>query len=84
MRVPLVLRRPCALAVPSGLDATRPLPIIALSVAPGKSVTWQQITAADFEFEPKLDDVRLDMQAPVKPDATGNYPLSIPGVTKYL
>ncbi len=50
----------------------------------GKPVTWQQVMEADFEFEPKLADVRLDMDAPVKPDATGNYPLPIPGVTKYL
>ena len=39
----------------------------------GKPVTWDQMLAADFEFEPKLADVRLDMDAPVKPDASGNY-----------
>lgn len=50
----------------------------------GKTVTWDQMMAADFEFEPKLADVRLDMEAPVKPDATGNYPLPVPGVTKYF
>ena len=50
----------------------------------GKPVTWEQIVAADFEFEPKVADVRLDMEAPVKPDATGNYPLPKPGFTKYL
>jgi predicted dehydrogenase len=50
----------------------------------GKPVTWEQMMAADFEFEPKLADVRLDMDAPTKPDATGNYPLPVPGVTKYI
>lgn len=50
----------------------------------GKPVTWEQMTAADFEFLPKLADVRLDMEAPTKPDATGNYPLPVPGVTNYL
>ena len=50
----------------------------------GKPVTWEQMMAADFEFEPKLADVRLDMEPPTKPDATGNYPLPIPGLTKYL
>jgi len=49
----------------------------------GTPVTWEQMMAADFEFEPKLADVRLDMPAPVKPDASGNYPLPIPGFTKY-
>ncbi|OHB72504.1 MAG: hypothetical protein A2V70_00850 [Planctomycetes bacterium RBG_13_63_9] len=50
----------------------------------GKEVTWEQMMAADFEFEPKLADVRLDMEAPVKPDASGNYPLPKPGFTEYL
>ncbi len=50
----------------------------------GKPVTWEQMTAADFEFEPKIADVRLDMDAPTKPDAAGNYPLPVPGVTKYF
>ncbi len=50
----------------------------------GKPVTWDQMMAADFEFEPKLADVRLDMDAPIKPDASGNYPLPVPGVTKYF
>jgi hypothetical protein len=39
---------------------------------------------ATFEFEPKLADVRLEMDAPVVPDATGNYPLPKPGLTEYL
>jgi predicted dehydrogenase len=50
----------------------------------GKPVTWEQMLAADFEFEPKLANVRLDMDAPIKPDATGNYPLPKPGFTKYF
>ncbi len=49
----------------------------------GRPVTWKEITAADFEFEPKLADVRLDMEPPIRPDATGNYPLPMPGLTKY-
>jgi len=50
----------------------------------GKPVAWEEIMAADFEFEPKLADVRLDMDPPVKPDATGNYPLPVPGITRYF
>jgi predicted dehydrogenase len=50
----------------------------------GKPVTWEEMMAADFEFEPKLADVRLDMEAPTQPDATGNYPLPKPGITSYL
>jgi predicted dehydrogenase len=50
----------------------------------GKRVAWDQIMAADFEFEPKLADVTLDMEPPTKPAESGNYPLPIPGLTKYL
>jgi myo-inositol 2-dehydrogenase/D-chiro-inositol 1-dehydrogenase len=50
----------------------------------GQPVTWEQMMAADFEFEPKIANVRLDMDAPVKPDATGNYPLPKPGFEKYF
>jgi myo-inositol 2-dehydrogenase / D-chiro-inositol 1-dehydrogenase len=50
----------------------------------GKPVTWEQMTAANFEFAPKLADVRLDMPASTKPDASGNYPLPQPGITDYF
>jgi predicted dehydrogenase len=52
----------------------------------GRTVTWEQMMAADFEFEPKLADVRLDMKPPILPDvvSTGNYPLPRPGLTKYF
>jgi hypothetical protein len=50
----------------------------------GKPVKWEQVMAADFEFQPKLADVALDMDPPTRPDATGNYPLPVPGVTSYF
>jgi len=50
----------------------------------GRQVTWEQVLAADFEFEPRLADVTLDMPPPTVPDANGNYKLPIPGFTKYL
>jgi predicted dehydrogenase len=50
----------------------------------GKPVTWQEMMAADFEFEPKLADVSLDMDPPVRPDESGNYPLPVPGLTDFL
>ena len=50
----------------------------------GKTVTWQQMMEADFEFEPKIGDVAEDMAPPVTPDEQGNYPLPVPGITQYL
>ena len=35
----------------------------------GKEFTWEQVTKSNFVFTPKAEDVRLDMEPPVKPDA---------------
>jgi predicted dehydrogenase len=48
----------------------------------GGPLTWEELLAAKFEFEPKIADVKADMAAPTKPDETGNYPLPRPGLTK--
>jgi predicted dehydrogenase len=50
----------------------------------GKEVTWEQINASDFYYPPKPEDVREDMEAPVKPGPDGTYPVFTPGVTKLL
>ncbi len=55
-----------------------------LATYTGKPITWEQVVKADFEFEPKVADVRLDMSPPTKPDAQGNYPLPVPGQTNYF
>jgi predicted dehydrogenase len=55
-----------------------------ISCYTGKEVTWEQITASDFCFLPKPEEVRSDMEAPVKPDARGIYPVFTPGVTKLI
>lgn len=55
-----------------------------LAVYSGKTVSWQQMMASEFEFEPSCDQATLDMPAPTEPDESGNYPLPIPGFTKYF
>lgn len=50
----------------------------------GKEVTWERINASDFYYPPKPEDVRADMEAPVKPGPDGTYPVFIPGITKLL
>ncbi len=55
-----------------------------LSCYTGKAVTWEQLRASDFYYAPKPEDVRADMEPPVKPDADGIYPVFTPGVTTLL
>jgi len=50
----------------------------------GKEVGWEQLTTSDFYFPPKPEEVRADMEPPVKPDGNGIYPVFTPGVTKLL
>ncbi len=49
----------------------------------GRELTWEQVSKSAFVFTPKVEDVRLDMEPPVKPDAKGNYPVPMPGITEY-
>lgn len=66
------------------IDSTRMAIMGQLACYSGKPVTWEQVAAADFEFTPKLAEVRLDMSSPIKPDAEGNYPLPRPGITDFF
>jgi myo-inositol 2-dehydrogenase / D-chiro-inositol 1-dehydrogenase len=50
----------------------------------GKEVTWEQFDNSSFYYPPVPEDVRMDMEAPVKPGADGTYPVFTPGVTKLL
>jgi len=49
----------------------------------GKEVTWEEALNSDLEQAPGLEEITsLDGPAPVVPDATGNYPVAMPGFTK--
>ncbi len=55
-----------------------------ISCYTGQEITWKQITESDFYYPPRPEEVRKDMEPPVRPDAEGIYPVFIPGVTKLL
>jgi predicted dehydrogenase len=55
-----------------------------ISCYTGQEVTWEQITASDFAYSPKPEDCHDNMQPPTTPDATGSYPVYVPGRTKLL
>jgi hypothetical protein len=49
----------------------------------GTELTWDQVANSNFFFAPKVEDVRLDMEPPVKPDEKGWYPVPMPGLTEF-
>jgi predicted dehydrogenase len=49
----------------------------------GRELTWKRVSKSNFAYLPKPEDVRLDMEPPVKPDAQGNYPVPMPGITEF-
>jgi myo-inositol 2-dehydrogenase/D-chiro-inositol 1-dehydrogenase len=56
-----------------------------ISCYTGKEVTWDQVSSSEFYFPPKPEECRIDMEPPVKPDASGNYPVAFTqGVSKLL
>jgi len=50
----------------------------------GKEITWDQAISSNVELAPGLDQYTWDSDAPVSPDADGNYPVAMPGFTKVL
>ncbi|MDH5608038.1 MAG: dehydrogenase, partial [Cyclobacteriaceae bacterium] len=48
----------------------------------GQVITWDEAMATDLSLVPTLKS--FNDQAPVLPDADGNYPVPVPGVTKFV
>ena len=45
----------------------------------GKSTTWDQAMASNFQFCPNIDEMDYDTTPPIQPDAAGRYPVPVPG-----
>ncbi len=50
----------------------------------GKQVTWDEAMASNLELAPGLDQMTMQSNPPVMPDAQGRYPIAMPGTTKVL
>jgi predicted dehydrogenase len=48
----------------------------------GQEVTWEEAISSSFELAPGLDDLTMHSPAPVQTDASGNYPVALPGISK--
>lgn len=48
----------------------------------GKMITWEEALNSDLELAPGLENLTMDSDAPVMPDANGQYPVAMPGQTQ--
>ena len=48
----------------------------------GQEITWDEALASDLVLAPGLEQYTMESEPPVKPDAAGNYPVALPGITK--
>ena len=51
------------------------------AVHSGKTITWEEALASNFQFCAKVDELNADSPAPVQADAQGRYPAPVPGKT---
>ncbi|MCP3918946.1 MAG: Gfo/Idh/MocA family oxidoreductase [bacterium] len=49
----------------------------------GKPTTWDEVATSDIEFGPSPDESSFETEPPSEKDASGNYPLPFPGITKF-
>ena len=54
------------------------------SVHTGQIITLDDALASNFQFYDKIDDLTFDTPAPVQADASGQYPVPIPGQSKEI
>jgi predicted dehydrogenase len=50
----------------------------------GQLITWDEALASNLELAPGLDNFTMESKPPVVPDASGKYPIAVPGITKVL
>jgi myo-inositol 2-dehydrogenase / D-chiro-inositol 1-dehydrogenase len=55
-----------------------------LSCYTGQEITWEQINESDFFYPPAPMDCCDGMEPPTRPDASGSYPVPVPGRTKLI
>ena len=53
-------------------------------VESGQRIAWDEALASNVELAPGLERLTFDSPPPVVPDAQGDYPIAMPGVTKVL
>ena len=49
----------------------------------GRTITYEEIESCEHEFAPNVDKLTEDSPAPLLADATGKYPVPLPGITTH-
>ncbi|MCB1079191.1 MAG: Gfo/Idh/MocA family oxidoreductase [Verrucomicrobiae bacterium] len=50
----------------------------------GRTITWEEAMASEFQFNPGTDTLTYDSEAPITTDENGYYPVPVPGVWKEI
>jgi hypothetical protein len=50
----------------------------------GKTVEWDEAYNSDLQYGPSPEESSFEIDPPSVPDATGNYPIPKPGLTKLI
>ena len=68
--------------VENGANSTMTAILGRMATYSGQQITWDEAMATDLKLVGDLNS--FDDPAPIAPDANGNYPVAIPGETKFL
>ena len=50
----------------------------------GRALRWDEVANSNYQFGPAPEQSTFDTPPPSTPDASGNYPLLMPGITKVI
>ena len=64
-----------------GVEASLVTSMGRMAAHTGQEITFEQMLNCDHEMAPGLDRLTLDSPAPLVADATGRYPVPMPGIT---
>lgn len=66
----------------NGANSTMTAILGRMATYSGQDISWEDAMASDLKLVPELSS--FNDEAPVLPDRDGNYPVPVPGVTKFI
>lgn len=68
--------------VKRGAEASLVTAMGRMSAHTGQIITYDQILNSKHEFAPQVDQLTMDGDSPLMPNADGNYPVPMPGIVR--